>query len=115
MRPVPAGPGPYSALSTPMRLSKHSSESAPPVEMAMFGMSPSLWFLGRRKTAGAAIFAAAAAAGLSAHLFTVGSTYCLRHLPTCTTRGMFDPSGTPSSVNFPAASVTANAIGIPDW
>ena len=114
MRPAPPGPATYSALSTPMRLRRHSSESAPPVAIAMFGMSPSMWFRGRRSTFGAAMPAAAAFASLSWHLLTFGSVYCMRHFPTCTTSGMFDPSGTPVSVNLPAASVTVFAIGFPE-
>src|ERR1700760_3081780 len=110
VRLAPVPPGPYSAFSTPMRLRRHSSESAPPVAIAMFGMSPSLWFFGRRRTDGAAIFVTAADAGLSLHLLTVGMTYCIRHLPTCTTSGMLLPSGTPVMVNLPSASVTAKAM-----
>ena len=114
MRPAPPGPGTYSALSTPMRLRRHSSESAPPVATAMLGMSPSEWFLGSRSTFGAAMLATAAIESLSWHLLTLGIVYCMRHLPTCTTSGMFAPSGTPVSVNLPSASVTVYAIGRPE-
>jgi len=45
---MPAAPGTYSLASTPMRRSRHSSVSAEPVEIAMFGRSPSLWLRGKR-------------------------------------------------------------------
>ena len=80
----------------------------------MFGMSPSVWFCGRRSTLGAAVLAAAIFVSLSWQRFTFGIVYCMRHFPTCTTRGMFAPSGTPVSVKWPAASVTVYAIGIPE-
>jgi hypothetical protein len=114
MRPAPPEPGTYSLFSTPMRLSRHSSESAPPVATAMLGMSPSVWFFGRRSTFGAAIAAVAILASLSWHFDTLGSVYCMRHFPTCTTSGMFAPSGTPVRVKLPDASVTVYAIGNPE-
>jgi hypothetical protein len=105
MRPAPFAPPVYSALSTPMRESKHSSVSAPPVDTAMFGMSPSLWFFGS--------FTVLSGSAVSAHCATCGTTICFRHLPTCTTSGMFEPSGAFLIVNLPLASVTATAIGLP--
>src|SRR5450755_1061964 len=96
-RPGPPGPGMYSAASIPMRARRHSSVSQPPVEMAMLGISPSVWLLGRvRDLSGC---------GLSTHGFTVVIVSCLRHLPTWMTSGMFGPSGTFSRVNLPDASV----------
>src|SRR5579863_2577119 len=71
IRPGPAGPGVYSEASTPTRDRRHSSVSKPPVEIAMFGMSPSVWFLGRVSDL--------SGCGLSAHAATFGSTNCLRH------------------------------------
>ena len=78
----------YSAASTPMRLRRHSSVSAPPVEMAMFGMSPSAVVL--RQTAAMLV----GHAGCPGTARRSGATNCWRHLPICTTSGMFVPSGT---------------------
>src|SRR5271163_1309266 len=72
IRPVPLAPVPYSEASIPIRRSKHSSESAPPVEIAMLGMSPSLWFEGS---------VSFVAIGLSVHELTLATEVCFRHLP----------------------------------
>ena len=84
MRPCPF-PAEYSCASTPMRPSRHSSESAPPVEMPMLGISPSLWFFGS--------VSIRSGSGLSWHCVTFGIVSCRRHLPTWMTIGMFAPSG----------------------
>ena len=104
-RPVPPPAGLYSAGSRPMRVSRHSSVSDPPVEMAMSGMSPSVWFFGKLND----LFGC----WLSWHIVTVGIVICLRHLPTWMTSGMFVPSGAFGMVKWPDASVSAVAIGSP--
>ncbi len=43
-------PATYSLAETPMRSGKHSEESVPPVEIAMFGNEPSLELAGRRRS-----------------------------------------------------------------
>ena len=93
-----------SAASTPARVSRHSSESAPPVETAMFGRLaniPSEWFLGRLMLP----------AGLSWHAVTLGTMISLRHLPIWTTSGMFFPAGAFLMVNVPSGAVIASAMG----
>src|SRR5580704_15843639 len=95
-------PGTYSAASRPMRRSRHSSESAPPVDTAMSGMSPSVPFFGR--------LIVPAEVALHAVVFTVS---CLRHLPTWMTSGMFVPTGAFVMVNFPLVSVVVYTIGLP--
>ncbi len=104
MCPLPLAPPPYSARSTPMRLKRHSSESAP-VEMAMLGRSPSLPFLGSVSVrSGTAVLV---------HGSTLGRMSCRRHLPTWMTSGMPTPSGASWMTNPPVASVTAEATGSP--
>ena len=81
--------------------------SALPVDTAMFGMlayCPSDRFLG----------SVILPASVDAHCAIDGMVISLRHLPICTTSGMFCPSGTPVSVNLPFVSVTAYAIGSPE-
>src|SRR5580693_3251293 len=95
------------ASSTPTRVSRHSSVSAPPVDTAMFGMlayAPSLRFLGKLILP----------AEFDVHCVTDGRVISLRHLPICTTSGICAPSGTLFSVKFPAVSVSAYVIGSPE-
>src|SRR5579859_6630795 len=103
--PGPEAPGVYSEASTPMRESRHSSVSKPPVEMAMLGMSPSVWFRGKVSDL--------SGWGLSAQAVTLGRMTCFLQRPTWITSGTFAPSGTFSSVKLPVASVSAVAIGSP--
>src|SRR5208283_4202267 len=84
----------------------HSTLSRP-VEMAMCGRCPSLWFLGRRvSSASIAVSAQAATLGMT--------TPSRRHLPTCTTTGTFAPAGTPLRVKLPSAPESVAATGLPD-
>jgi hypothetical protein len=69
-------------------------------------MSPSLLFLGRR-------VCCLSVSGLSTHCFTLGSTICRRHFPIWMTSGMFEPTGTSFSVNFPCVSVSVVTTGEP--
>src|ERR1700722_6686086 len=106
MRPAPIGSPVYSLESSPKRSRRHSSESAAPVETAMFGMSPSVWFFGIRS-----FVPASAAALFSVHSATFESVYCIRHLPTWTMSGMFLPTGMSFRVKLPASSVRVLTTG----
>src|SRR5882672_9835812 len=103
-------PAPGSAISLasmPAFTSRHSKGSAFPEASAILGMSallpsPSNRFFGRRELS--------FATRLSTHELTVERVIFRRHLPICTTRGMFDPDGTLSSLNLPSAPVCASAM-----
>ena len=87
-----------------MRISRHSSESAAPVEMAISGRSPSLPFFGSRSMW--------SGMGLSWHCL-MGKVNCLRHLPDWITSGTLVPSGAFGILKLPFASVTdvAQTVG----
>ena len=80
------GPATYSAASTPMRRSRHSSESAPPVEIAML-----------RDVALGVVLAASVSdlsgCGLSTHLRDVRSVYLLAPLADLDDERDVAPSG----------------------
>src|SRR5664280_1893644 len=90
----------------PMRRSRHSIESEPPVVNAMRGMLPSAWVRGS--------LSVLSVVAVLTQLVTVGIVTWRRHLPTWITSGMFDPPGTPVRVNFPLTSVRALVMGLPD-
>ena len=95
------------ASSTPTRVSRHSSESRPPVDTAMLGMLanfPSVRFFG----------SVIGPESVLAHCLTVGTVISLRHLPICTTSGMSAPSGALVMVNVPSGAVSAVVIGLPE-
>jgi hypothetical protein len=89
-----------SLFAMPMPLRKHPRLSALPVRSAICGMSPSMWFRGRRATPLAtAVFAQS--------LVVTRKTY--RHFPLCATNGTFVPVGTSESVKLPLASLIVTA------
>ena len=105
MRPAPVL-SVNSTGSTPIVCSAHSKLSRP-VEMAMCGRCPSLWFFGRRvRSAPTAVSVQADTSGMT--------TPSRRHLPICTTRGTFAPAGTPLRVKVPSAAESVAATGAPD-
>lgn len=81
----------------------HSTASAAPVEMAIFGMSPSVWFLGMRVEK--AVFPQA---------IVLGTTTWRRHLPVWMTSGMFVPKGTLVMVKVPSTAVVVPTSGEPE-
>src|SRR5579883_3321607 len=102
MCPGPPAPLVYSLAETPMRRNRHSIESAPPVDTAIFGKSPSVAFRGSRRLG----------SGLSWHGLT-SMAYWRRHLPIWTTRGTAVPSGAFWRTNRPSASVSEPATTPP--
>ena len=90
----------------PSFLTKHSSESAPPVVIAILGISPSALLRGRRVSS--------AATGEDEHCATAGTITFLRQRPIWTTKGNSAPPGTSFRTKSPFASVSAVAIGLPD-
>ena len=84
-----AGPATYSVGGRPMRVIRHSSVSAPPVETAMSGM---LSFVSPAAHGAWATRATCPPAALSWQAVT-SILNCLRHLPTWMTSGTFEPTG----------------------
>src|SRR5690349_4373692 len=99
MRCGPADDAPNSLESRPIFDMMHASGSQPPVTIAIFGMSPSERFFGRRSWP--------SITGVSTHFATYGIVVCRRHLPVVTTIGTSVPGGTFSRTNLPSASVFA--------
>src|SRR5262245_54974390 len=96
-----------SASSTPIFLSRQFSASEPPFAIAMRGMWPSPRLRGR--------CVSAASTGVSAHAATDGIVTARRHFPIWITSGMLSPTGTCSTEKCPAESVSAAAIGRPEY
>ena len=96
-----------SAVSTPILRSRQLSASEPPLAMANFGMWPSLLLRGSRVSAGAT--------GVSVHAATDGMVTARRHLPIWMTSGMLSPTGMCSIEKLPCESVSATAIGRPEY
>src|ERR1019366_6290750 len=86
----PAWGAEYSLGSSPTPSRKQPRLSAPPVTRAIWGMSPSERLAGRRVSDEPTM-------GVFAQALTVGKNVSRRHLPICTTRGIFVPAGTPVS------------------
>ena len=106
MRPAPDSDV-NSAVSTPIFLSRQFSASDPPFAIAIRGMCPSLRLRGR--------CVSDASTGVSAHAATDGMVTARRHFPIWITRGMLSPTGTCSTEKRPAESVSAAAIGRPEY
>ena len=87
----------------PIRRGRHSIESAPPVVIAMSGMSPSDCLRGNR------VWLTSVSAK-SAHAVTVGILIWRRHLPTFMMSGMSVPTGTSLRTKLPCVSVSADAM-----
>src|SRR3954466_5074318 len=85
-----------------MRRGRHSIESAPPVVMAMSGMSPSDCLRGSR------VWLTSVSAK-SEQAVTVGILIWRRHLPTFMMSGMLLPTGTSLRTKLPCVSVSADA------
>jgi len=85
MRPVPL-PVVNSVSSTPILRKTHSRPSTAPVEIAVSGMSPSLFLLGSAAVLSAVV---APTAGMSVFVHAVvWMVNCFLHRPSCTTTGM---------------------------
>ncbi len=91
----------------PIFRSRHSNGSALPVEIAISGMSPSVWLRGRRVRFGST-------SAWVWHGSIAGSVTCRRHFPTCTTSGMFCPVGMLLSLKLPSEPVTVIATASPE-
>src|SRR4051794_23758910 len=102
-----ADSGVNSAVSMPIFLSRQLSASEPPFAIAIFGMCPSLLLRGR--------CVSDASMGVSAQAATDGTVTARRHLPIWITSGMLSPTGMCSSEKRPAASVSAAAMGRPEY
>ena len=96
-----------SAGSMPIFSSKHSSGSAEPVTIAIFGRSPSLLVLGQ------AMSCRRRAASTRSPARSAMITW-RRHLPSWMTSGMLVPTGTLVSVKLPLESVVVMTTGSPE-
>src|ERR1700743_1074294 len=92
--------------SMPILRSRHSSGSAEPVTMAIFGMSPSARLPGSE--------VAPAASGVEVQAGTLAIVVCVRHLPSWITSGMLLPTGAFLSVKLPLESVSVCTTGSPE-
>src|ERR1019366_6302395 len=102
MWPVLPLPATYSVVGKPMRLIRHSSVSALPVETAMSGMlsfAPAPFSVPGKDSD-------LSVCGASAHdVFDVSTVMARRHLPTWRTSGTAVPTGALSSLNVPSTLV----------
>ena len=105
-RPAPDSPV-NSAASTPIFFSKQFSASDPPFAIAIRGMCPSPLLRGR--------WVSDASTGVSAQAATDGIVTARRHFPIWITSGTLSPTGTCSTEKCPAESVSATAIGRPEY
>src|SRR5208283_5981888 len=78
---------------------------------AIFGMSPSTWFLGNlaKTSCGGLKFAT----GVFTQDVTEGTVNCRRQRPACTTSGKAVPAGTSVKVKAPLAAVVVLTRGEP--
>src|SRR5579884_1191417 len=93
-----------SPWSTPILSRTHSTASRLPVEIAVSGMSPSLWLRGMRMSPTA----------VDAHDFVTSKVTLRRQRPSWMTTGIPLPTGTFGSENVPSKSVLVHTSGLPD-
>ena len=95
-----------SPASRPILSSRHSKASALPVAIAIFGMSPSVAFLGRRVRTGSLM-------GVVVQSAIAGIVTCRRQRPSWITSGMSLPVGASWIMKLPSEPVTPKATGSP--
>ena len=117
MRCVALAPPTYSFSETPMRVIKHSSVSAPPVETARLGRSPVTAPTGSVPGAAGVVGKREGKRSVPSGIVlsmpqATEMLVCVRHLPICRTSCTEPPdfdAGAGEIVNAPVASVSAYA------